>query len=71
MHASLARKASSRFMDLKRIDYPEMDPPEWNKIITIKLENGQVKVGELPPNYWLQPPYAPTYEENYAQHSGL
>ena len=71
MYASLARKASSQFMDLKRIDYPEMDPPEWNKIITVRLENGQVKAGELPSNYWLQPPYALTYEENYQRHSGI
>ena len=71
MQASLARKASSQFMDLKRIDYPEIDPPEWKKIVTVKLEKGQVEVGELPSNYWLQPPYAPTYEENYRQHSGL
>jgi succinate dehydrogenase/fumarate reductase flavoprotein subunit len=71
MQASLARRASSQFMDLKRIDYPEMDPPEWNKIITIRLENGQVKLGELPSNYWLQPPFAPTYEENYRKHCDL
>jgi len=71
MHASLARKASSRFMDLKRIDYPAVDPPEWNKIISIRLENGEVKVGELPSDYWLQPPNAPTYEENYRLHCGL
>jgi succinate dehydrogenase/fumarate reductase flavoprotein subunit len=71
MHASLARKASSRFLGLKRIDFPEMDPPEWKKLVTIRLEDGQVKAGELPFDYWLQPPYAPTYEENYKLHSGL
>jgi succinate dehydrogenase/fumarate reductase flavoprotein subunit len=52
IHASLARKASSNFLDFHRIDYPEVDPPEWNKFITVKLENGKVKVGELPLNYW-------------------
>ena len=51
LHASLARKASSRFLDFHRIDYPELDPPEWNKLITVKLENGKVKVGELPLDY--------------------
>ncbi len=70
IHASLARKASSAPLDFKRIDYPEMDPPEWDKFITIRLENGEVKVGELPLNYWLLPPYAPTYKENYEQHCG-
>jgi len=71
MHASLARKASSLPLDFKRIDYTEMDPPEWNKFVTIRLENGEVKVGELPFNYWLLLPNAPTYEENYKAHCGL
>jgi len=71
MHASLARKASSRCLDFKRVDYPEVDPAEWNKFVTTRLENGEVKVGELPFNYWLLPPNAPTYKENYEQHCGL
>ena len=33
-----------------------MDPPEWNKFITVRQENGTVKAGELPFNYWLLPP---------------
>lgn len=70
MHASLARKASSFALEFKRLDYPELDPPEWNKLVTIALENGEVKVGEVPANYWLLPPNAPTYEENYARHCG-
>ena len=52
LHASLARKASSRPLNFYRIDYPEIDPPEWSKFVTIKLENGQVKTGELPLRYW-------------------
>jgi len=71
MHACLARKASSEVLGFKRIDYPEMDPPEWDKFVTIRLENGEVKAGELPLNYWLCPPYAPTYKENYERHYGL
>jgi len=71
MHASLARKASSKALDFKRLDFPEMDPPEWTKFIVTRLENGEVKVSELPFDYWLKPPYAPTYEENYRQHCGL
>jgi len=51
-YASLARKSSSEALNFYRIDYPEVDPPEWNKYITIKLENGQVKSGELPVNFW-------------------
>jgi len=71
MHASLARKASSEILDFKRLDYTEVDPPEWNKFVTIKRENGKVKAGELPFNFWLLPPYAPTYQENYKQHCEL
>ena len=52
LHASLARKASSRLLNFFRIDYPEIDPPEWSKFITIKLENGELKTGELPLKYW-------------------
>ena len=52
LHASLARKASSRMLNFFRIDYPAIDPPEWNKFITIKMENNKVKTGELPLNYW-------------------
>jgi succinate dehydrogenase/fumarate reductase flavoprotein subunit len=71
MHASLARKASNSILDFKRLDFPEMDPPEWNKFVTIKLADGNINVGELHLNYWLLPPYAPTYKENYEKHCGL
>jgi hypothetical protein len=53
------------------MDFPQMDPPEWEKFLTIRKEQGDVKAGELPLKYWLLPPYAPTYEENYEEHSGL
>jgi succinate dehydrogenase/fumarate reductase flavoprotein subunit len=52
LHASLARKASSQFLDFQRIDCPSLDPPEWNKFVTIKLENDKVKAGERPLGYW-------------------
>jgi len=71
MQASLARQASSRALGFKRLDYPAMDPPEWNKFITIRQENGTIKIGELPMNYWLKAPYAPTYQENYSKHCDL
>jgi succinate dehydrogenase/fumarate reductase flavoprotein subunit len=71
MKASLARKASSKRLGLNRLDYPTMDPPEWNKYLTIKQENGSIKTGELPLNYWLLPPNSPTLEENYSKHSEL
>lgn len=71
IHASLARKASSRFLGFKRLDYPQVDPPEWNKYVTLRLDGNEVKIGELARDYWLRPPYAPTYRENYDVHSGL
>jgi succinate dehydrogenase/fumarate reductase flavoprotein subunit len=52
LNASLARQASSRVLNFFRIDYPEIDPPEWNKFVTVKLENNKAKAGELPLNYW-------------------
>jgi succinate dehydrogenase/fumarate reductase flavoprotein subunit len=52
IQASLARKASSMPLNFHRIDYPTLDPPEWNKFLTIKLENGKVKTGLLPVEFW-------------------
>ncbi|MBW2030775.1 MAG: FAD-dependent oxidoreductase [Deltaproteobacteria bacterium] len=71
IHASLARRASGAILDFKRVDYPELDPPEWNKFVTIRREEGQVKIGEIPFYYWLLPPNASSYEENYTKHTGL
>jgi len=52
IHAMLARKASSFALGFQRIDYPTIDPPEWKKYLTIKLENGKVKTGDLPLAFW-------------------
>jgi succinate dehydrogenase/fumarate reductase flavoprotein subunit len=71
MQSSLLRKASSNVLNFKRLDYPEIDPPEWQKFLTIKLDEGDIKSGELPLDFWLLPPYAPTYRENYEKHCGL
>jgi succinate dehydrogenase/fumarate reductase flavoprotein subunit len=71
MHASLARKASSLYLDFYRLDYPDMDPPEWQKLLPIKQVGGQTEVRELSFNHHLESPYASTYEENYQIHCGL
>ena len=52
IQASLARKASSNFLNFKRIDYPQIDPPEWNKYLTMKLENDKILHGDLPQRFW-------------------
>jgi succinate dehydrogenase/fumarate reductase flavoprotein subunit len=71
IHASLARQASSDLLDFFRLDYPSADPPEWQKLLPIKLVDGKVTLGELPLDYHLRPPHAPTYEENYQLHCDL
>ena len=45
INAALARKASSMMLNHFRIDYPKLDPPEWHKYLTIKMENDKVKIG--------------------------
>jgi len=62
LHASLARRASSEFLHFKRLDHPEVDPPEWHKWITIRLKGEGVEVGELPIDFWGD------LEENYARY---
>lgn len=71
MQASLARKASSKFLNLSRLDFPTNDPPEWQKLLPIKLVDGHVEIGALSFNYHLLEPNAPTYQENYRLHCDL
>jgi len=52
IHASLARKASSMPLGFQRIDFPALDPPEWNKYLTIRLENGKVNTEMIPLTFW-------------------
>jgi succinate dehydrogenase/fumarate reductase flavoprotein subunit len=71
MQASLARKASAPALGFKRLDYPQNNPPEYDRFITTRLENGDVKLGDRQFNYWLLPPYSSTFKENYEKHCGL
>ena len=71
IHACLARKVSNPRLGLQRMDYQQVDSPENEAYMTIKLENGKVKTRDLSFNYWLQPPYKPTLAENYDEHSEL
>lgn len=63
VHSCLARKASSKHLHFIRSDYPEMDPPELHKFITVKLENNSVKVSEKPIDYY------GSLRENYEIHN--
>jgi succinate dehydrogenase/fumarate reductase flavoprotein subunit len=66
--SALSRKASNSLLDFHRLDYPEMDPPEWNKLLPIRQVDGKAVSRELPLDFHLKPPYALTYEENYQKH---
>lgn len=69
VQASQARKASSRALSFNRIDYPESDPPEWNKYIVISRDaGGQTRVTDRPLGFWgdLQSNYGPRHAENIA-----
>ena len=63
LHASLARKASNDYLGFFRTDFPDVNPLEWDKFITIKLENGKVRTREVPLGYW-EP-----LKENYESHN--
>ena len=67
--ASLARKASHTGMDFIRLDYPDLNPPEWNKLMPIHQENGKAVTRQVPLDFHLKAPYAATLEENYVKHS--
>jgi len=62
IHASMARKASSKHLDFHRLDYPDIDPPEWNKWIALRMDDGKVKTRELPLDFWK--PLAENYEKH-------
>src|SRR4030042_225666 len=70
LKASLSRKASNSILDFHRLDYPEMDPPGWNRLLPIRQENNEVKVRGLPLDFHLKEPYASDYEDNYRRYSG-
>jgi succinate dehydrogenase/fumarate reductase flavoprotein subunit len=71
IHASLAREASSKLLNFVRLDHPDLDPPQWQKLLLVKLVDGTALVDESPLDYHLRPPYAPTYEENYQRYCDL
>ncbi len=52
VRACQARRASSKPLSFIRADYPELDPPEWRKWVTLCLDKGRVQVGELPLDYY-------------------
>jgi hypothetical protein len=53
------------------VDYPEVEPREWHKYITLKLEDDQVVTGSLPLDYYLAEPNADSFKANYEVHASL
>ncbi len=71
MHSCLARQASCKELNFKRLDFPDSDPPEKQKLVTLRMNKDAVVIGERSPNFWLEPPYQATYRENYEKHCGI
>jgi succinate dehydrogenase/fumarate reductase flavoprotein subunit len=65
LEACLSRKASNSNLSFYRSDFPLVDPPEWQKWVTIKNTNSETKAGELELNYYGD------LGKNYAEHCGL
>jgi succinate dehydrogenase/fumarate reductase flavoprotein subunit len=63
MEACRARKASSRELEFARLDYPDADPPEWTKFVTVKLGHCGVETGALSLDYYGD------LAENYNKHN--
>jgi succinate dehydrogenase/fumarate reductase flavoprotein subunit len=51
MHGCRARKCTNPSLGFFRPDYAQVDPPEWDKWVTVKLVDGDVKTGELAKDY--------------------
>jgi succinate dehydrogenase/fumarate reductase flavoprotein subunit len=63
MEACRARKASSRELDFVRLDYPDVDPPEWKKFITVRQGLEGIETGSLSLDYY------GSLVENYEKHN--
>ncbi len=68
LNTCLVRKASSAFLTFSRLDFPDRDPPEWRKWLSVRQENGEIKVRDVALDFHLNAPNASTYEENYGCH---
>lgn len=52
IHSCLLRKSSSKALCFERTDYPEMDPAEDRRFITIRQEKGEIIEGSQPLDYY-------------------
>jgi succinate dehydrogenase/fumarate reductase flavoprotein subunit len=65
MEGCRARKAGNPALGFIRSDYPVINDPDWQKWVTIKLDGGDVKTGELTLDYHGD------LEKSYQAHNGL
>jgi succinate dehydrogenase/fumarate reductase flavoprotein subunit len=63
LYSCLARRASSKHLQFWRQDFPEIDPAEWHKFVTVKNKNGEAIFGERPLDFW------ESLEDNYMAHN--
>ena len=61
--ACRARRASSRELQFQRLDFPEIDPPEWNKFLVIENCGGKPESTLLPLDF------AGDLAENYERYN--
>ena len=66
--ACKARRASSDYLHFKRLDYPEIDPPDWRKWLVIRAATQGVEVSDRPIAFWgdFERNYRPRHAENLA-----
>ncbi len=65
MEGCRARKAGNSALGFVRSDYPVVDHPDWQKWVTIRLDQGKVKTGDMPLDFHGD------VEKNYRDRSGL
>jgi succinate dehydrogenase/fumarate reductase flavoprotein subunit len=63
IHSCLARRSSSKHLHFTRQDFPEIDPPEWHKFVTVRQKNGKIVPGEKALDYY------GSLEDNYLAHN--
>ncbi len=66
--ASQARKASSSTLHFNRLDFPEMDPPEWQKFVVVRQGEMDVERSYRSHGFWgdLEANYLPRHAANCA-----
>ena len=63
IEACRARNASSKELDFVRLDFPDIDPPQWHKFVTVRLGRDGIKTGSMGLDYY------GSLVENYEKHN--